>query len=148
VNCVHRPNFKLIYKHKTQRFGNWISFHLQVRGRRQLLFWVAWKELISITGKRSSFGNVAFSSYLEFRTMDKVLTVTFSAVYPSFCHKVHACLEVILLHFAHSCSFCSFLYIKNNISELCSICVFKLTGYGNVLLFHKAGVYSCTRTTE
>jgi hypothetical protein len=35
---------------ETQRFLNWISFHLQVKRRWPLLCWVPYKELASVTG--------------------------------------------------------------------------------------------------
>jgi hypothetical protein len=47
---------------KTHRFGNWTCFRLQIRGGIHLLCWVS-----GLTG------SVVFSSYLEFRAMDKVL---------------------------------------------------------------------------
>jgi hypothetical protein len=62
------PSSGILRNLRTQRFGNWICFHLQVRGRH-LLCWVLYKEL---TSNRSSIRNVVFSTFLECRTVDKV----------------------------------------------------------------------------
>jgi hypothetical protein len=53
MNTVHSQNHWVCglcpsYNYKTQRFGNWIYFHLQARGERHLLCWVSYKELTSI----------------------------------------------------------------------------------------------------
>jgi hypothetical protein len=72
------PSYGILNNYKTQRSGNWISFALQVSGGRHLICWVPYKELRSVTGpfrpehgNRSNFRNIVFSSYLEFRKMDK-----------------------------------------------------------------------------
>jgi hypothetical protein len=70
-----------------QHFENWVCFCLQVRGGKHLLCWVKWLKLALSSGpkrvgvflsspedgNRSSFRNVVLSSYLECRTIDKVI---------------------------------------------------------------------------
>jgi hypothetical protein len=66
LDFFHRPVFQ---KKKTRRFGNWICFRPQVKvGRRHLLSWAPYRELISITGPPVS----ETSCFLEYRTMEKV----------------------------------------------------------------------------
>jgi hypothetical protein len=85
------PSSGILNNSITQRFGNWNCFLLQMSRARDLLCWVSYKGLTWITwitvhkghsrvgeslpspeeGNSSSFRSVAFTSCLEFRTMDK-----------------------------------------------------------------------------
>jgi hypothetical protein len=77
-----------LHTQKTQHFGNWTCLRPDVMGEMHLLCWAPYKDLISITGlsspedgNRSRFPNVVFTSYIEFRTIDRIQKTSNSECY-------------------------------------------------------------------
>jgi hypothetical protein len=79
IGCGDRLDYSL-NKTVTRRFGNWICFRIQVRGRRQLLCWALSKLLTSITVNRPACNNNNINcSLLEFGH-HQVLCISGSAI--------------------------------------------------------------------
>jgi hypothetical protein len=87
MDFFQRPVFLGV---ETRRFGNWICFRPQVKGgRRHLLSWAPYKELISIIGQPLS----DIQSYLI--TRDQANSAGDNKeVYNKSCDKARTCMEL------------------------------------------------------
>jgi hypothetical protein len=109
LDFVHRPDF---YKQKTQRFGNWICFRLQAKGRGHL-FYRKTKACLSTGDARTKEGQPSPSpSPSQFTTDSPSVSMSWCRA-PSGAHDqiVIDCLTVAVL----SCT-CALSYERSGLS--------------------------------
>jgi hypothetical protein len=87
------PSFGILNNCKTQRFGNWNCFRLQVREGKHLLCWVPQKELTSITGRQKPSDSVTHHRQNPFDSTNEIRFLLNVGNFCNPCHKRTLCVE-------------------------------------------------------